>query len=300
LATATLDGEDSTVELVSAYAVAAGSTLAVLGGVVRRDTFADVQLNSVSDTSSNTWQTPTNTELTFGPNAFFAYAMNVAAATPMVTLSVNEATSVRISVALVEITGVSTTGVLDQVVTGERTTAGTSTATDATTTLDQADNLLLGVCTGSFGVPVNPSGWTNILPVTNGGAQQGALICYKVISSTDAQTLTVAHESSSDTEILMAVFKQAAAGATLQYKLQLRTDTFTSADTGITAYVWRNSGPDGVFAEKYTGLAGHATAGDLIITGVPSGVALGDTITGVVYSAAGDTSGFITGTVEAA
>jgi len=225
--------------------------------------------------------------------------MNVAAATPTVTLSVSESASVRISVALVEITGVLTAAAIDEIVTGELTSADTSTATSATGTLDQADNLLLGVCTGSFGIPVNPSGWTNILTAQNGGAVQGALICYKVIAATDAQTLTVAHESASDTEILMAVFKQAAAGAALQYKFQFDTSTMTSADTGITGYVWRNKAPDGGAAEKYESLAGDATAGDLIITAIPTGVLIGDSITGIFYNGT-DTSGLITGTVEEA
>lgn len=298
-ATATLDAEDSTVTLSLSSAVASGSTLVVIGGVVRRDTFADVQLSSVSDTSSNTWASVTNTETVYGPNAIFAYAQNVAAGSPTVTLSVSESASVRISFALIEIEGCLTSGVLDTIVTGELTAAGTSTATDATGTLTQADNLLIGVCTGSFGLPVNPSGWTSVLTAQNGGAVQGAQISYKVIAATTAQTFTVAHDSASDTESLMAVFKQAAAGATLQYKFQFDTSTMTSADTGITGYVWRNKAPDGGAAEKYESLAGDATAGDLIVSGVPVDVVLGDSITGIFYNGT-DTSGLITGTVEEA
>jgi hypothetical protein len=128
---------------------------------------------------------------------------------------------------------------------------------------------------------------------------QGVQISYKVIAATDAQTLTVAHDSASDTEILMAVFKQAAAGAALQYKFQFDTSTMTSADTGITGYVWRNKAPDGGAAEKYESLEGDATDGDLLITAIPAGVLIGDSITGIFYNGT-DTSGLISGTVEAA
>ena len=100
---------------------------------------------------------------------------------------------------------------------------------------------------------------------------------------------------------VLYVLKQAAAASGPRYEFSLRSDTFTSADTDLEVFVWRNGSPHTVLAERYTGQAGDATAGLLKVTsGLPVDVDVADTIIGLVRQTGGtgDTSGIITGSVE--
>lgn len=295
---ATLSGEGGTTTIALNSAVAAGSTLVVVGAVAEYPVSQSVLLSSVNDTSTNTWGTPSNVRTTgaYLPNVFGCVAENVAAGSPTVTLNWDSASGVRPSFVLYEISGPVTASGVDKTVTGTSTSA-LSVSTSATGTLTQANNLAILVAGGWFEWPTNPSGWTSALTVKN-GTYIGCQVSHKNVSTTTSITGTVDYEVSASAAALMYVIKEAAT-ATLQYKFQLKASTFTSADTGITGYVWRNSGPDGVFAEKYEGLGGDATAGNLIITGIPAGASVSDTITGVFYNST-DTSGLISGTVEEA
>lgn len=297
--TGVVTGEDSTVEIAPDSAVLAGSALVLIGaGVYADGSLPTPRLSSVSDTGSNTWANVTNARGagSYSPNVYCAVAQNVGAGTPTVTGSFDSSSGNKISWALLEVTGVLTSGAVDEIVASITTVSSTSSSAGPTGTLDQANNLLILVAGGWFGVPTNPSGWTSVLSQQN-GVNVGAQISHRVIATTDPQTGTVPHEATSGASALMVVLKEAAAGGALRYKFQLDPAAFTSGDTGITGYVWRNSGPDGTLAEKYEGLAGDATAGDLLITSVPVGVQIGDTITGVFFNSS-DTSGIITGSVE--
>jgi len=282
--------------------VLAGSTLALVGVGRNSSSGETVVLSSATDSRGNTWQTPANVQLagSYTPNAFGALAYNVAAGATTVTASVNQSANAAISWALLEITGAPTSAALDKTAVGEGTSdSAGSVSTASTGTLSQADNLAIIVAGGYFGVPQNPSGWTSVLSQQNGAAV-GAQISYKTVAATTAITGTVAHETGANTSLtsaLLLVIKQATT-SNLRYKFLLNSSTLTSADTAITGYVWRNGSPDTVLAEKYTGLAGSSTAGTLYITGVPSGAAVTDTVTGSFFNATDESSPFITGTVE--
>lgn len=297
LKTLTVTGEDGTVTVAPDGAVAAGSTLVVMGVAIRSDTYTATLVNSVADTQSNAWGTPVNV-LAGGAgqaNPFACIAHNVAAGSPTVTLNLSQAVSNRVSAVLFEISGGATSASVDKTVNGT-SSAATSTSTSATGTLTQANNLALLTCGGGIGTPSNPSGWVSALTQVNGvGGMIGCQVSYKSITTTDSITGTVVHEAGNGAA-LMLVIKEAA-GAALRYKFLLDPGTLTDADTGITGYVWRNKNPEEGAAEKYTGLEGSATAGTLYIP-APDGASTGDTIVGAFLNGSDGSRPFAAGTVE--
>lgn len=297
--------EDASAAGTFATNVAAGSLLVVVGVGVQDGTFLGTQLSSVTDNRGNTWTTPVNFNGgdAYSPTVWFAYAMNAAAGSTTVTVNLSTSSSNRLSALVFEVTGAATTGALDSYVTGSDATTGSVVSTSATATLAQANNLVVLIGGGYMGTPSTTSGYTAHATNSNGtNNQTGFIAMTKVTAATTAQTGSVAHTSvTARRQAMLMVFKEAAGGGTSRrYKFQFDSGTFTSADTGITGYVWRNGDPDQLVAEKYTSLSGDATAGTLLITsasGVPQTAAVTDTIKGVFYNGS-DTSGLVTGTVE--
>ena len=295
--------QTNTITITPASAVAAGSTLVLVGGARDTNTGQTVLLNSVSDTSSNTWGSPTNVRLStsWDPNAFLAIAENVASGTPTLTATFNRNGYNSVTWSLFEIEKVVTSSGADKTVTGTATGTTGTISTSATGALTQTDNLVILVVSGYTITWDNPAGWSIAINKSNEGTMIGTIIAYKTVAATDSITGTVTHAScAAETSAIMVVLKAAAAGATLQYKFQLNPSTFTSADTGITGYVWRNGNPDEVLAEKYTGLKGDATDGDLIITGIPVAAEVTDTILGSFYNGTDGSRPLVAGTVEEA
>lgn len=295
--TGVLSAEDTSAVITFDSNVSAGSTLVLVGVSVDSASSLSTLLSSVSDTQTNEWIGVTNARASnvYAPNAFAAYTINASAGSTTITAALNDGTANAISWAAFEIGGVPTSGSIDVVVTG--TASGTTeTSTTATGTLDQAANIAILAGGGWCGTPNTVSGWTNVLSQPNTGTQIGAQIAYRTLASTASIVGTVTHEAASQTSAVMVIVKEATGGS-LRYKFTFDSSTFTSADTGITGFVWRNKTPEIGAAEKYTDLAGDASAGILYITDIPSGVEIGDTLYGIFYNAT-DTSGIITGVVE--
>lgn len=291
-------GEDGTVTVAPDSAVAAGSTLVLIGVAIHNDTYNATLLTSASDTQSNTWGTPVNVLAgsAWQANPFACVAESVAAGSPTITLNLSYASTNLVSAALFEIAGQVPSGIVDKSVSGTSTSA-TSTSTAASGTLTQANNLAILCCGGGIGIPENPSGWINAVNQANGvGGMIGCQISYRGLTTTDSVTGTVVHEAGNGAA-LMLILKEAAAGAALRYKFLLDPGAFTSADTDVTAYVWRNRNPEDGAAEKYTGLAGSATAGTLYIP-APEGASTGDTIIGAFLNDTDGSRPFAPGIVE--
>lgn len=301
----------NTYEVTPNAAFTAGSTVVVIGGATRHATSQGAVLTGVADNSgSNTWGAPENTRASdsYNPNGFVCVAQNVAAGTPTITLTFDAVNGNRISGVLYEIIGAPSSAAVEEILEGVGTGAYTTT-TNTSGTLSQADNLVIGMGTGWFGDPAGTAGYTATLDQTNGiNSYLGCWVGHKTIAETTPLSYTQSHPETavSNTSVIAIIIKQAAAGASYRYKFKLRSDTFTSADTNVNLYVWRNSGPDGVLAEAYTGLTGDATAGDLVVPSAtiaaayPSAVVAGtDTITGIAWVTGGNTTGLMTGTVEA-
>ncbi|MCC6567028.1 MAG: hypothetical protein IT298_14815 [Chloroflexi bacterium] len=292
-----LTGEDGDTAVSFDSAVLSGSMLVVIGAGYDVNIDDALLLSSVS--GGGTWGSVTNarTASSWAPNAFAAVAHNVSAGSPTVTLAWNAATNNNVSCVLMELTKVATSSAIDKSVTG--TSASTSISTSATGTLTQTHNLAILCAGGWIGTPSNPSGWVSDLTQTNGMPSVGCQVSHKNVTATDSITGTVTFSDSGVSSALLLIIKSAVAGSGYKYKFMLNDATFTSADTGITGYVWRNGDPDTVMAEKYTGLAGDATAGVLYITsGLPATVSGGDTIVGSFYNSADGSRPFVTGTVE--
>jgi hypothetical protein len=300
----------NTLSITPSAALTAGSTLVVIGGAVQNDTSDSALLNSVADNASNTWGTPENTRSAsaYAPNGFAAVAQNVASGTPTITLTFNANASNRVSGVLYEVIGAPSSSALEVILKGIGTGAYT-TATTASSTLSQADNLVIGCGSGWIGNPADTAGYTAVLDQTNGASGYlGAWVGHKTVATTAAVTYTQAHPDVATTgsNAMAVIIKQAAAGDSYKYKFKLRSDTFTSAVTSVNLLVWRNSGPTGVYAEEYTGLAGDAVAGDLVVSSAAiaaaypgANVASTDTITGIAWVAGGNSTGIMTGAVEA-
>lgn len=285
----------------------AGSTLVLVGGGVYQDGSDTIPyLSSVSDTASNVWENISNARpnTNYFPTAFAATASNIAAGSPTISVNftryLNTTPLHKYSYVLFEIAGAPSSSAIDLPITTESFAGGVSSVdVGPTQTLNQADNLVIGCVAGWVGNPANPAGWTEVTSDSN-GTYLGLQVSYKTISVTDPQTFSVTFDVvSSGSAGVVVVVREAAVG-TLRYKFLLRSSEFTSSDTGITGYVWRNSGPDGVFAEKYENLSGDATAGVLYITDIPNTVQLGDSIIGSFYNSTDGSRPFVAGTVEVA
>lgn len=279
--------------------VTAGSLLVISGSYYISGGVSS-SLLSVADTQTNTWGNINN----FRPDGvaliFSAMAHNVASGDTTITATfTSHANSRRISWAAFEITGAKTSDALEKQVTNTSPVSSTSTSV-TTGTLAQTDNLLLfnhGTWTNSSGGA--PSGWSSHLTHANGvDGYIGAQISSLKVTSVSTLTPTVTHSLTGTTNGAQVLVIQATTAGALRYKFQLNPATFTSADTDLTVYVWRNGAPDSVLAEKYTGLSGDATiAGDLYITSPPVGATVNDSITGAIYNGT-DFCMFVTGVVE--
>jgi hypothetical protein len=293
--------DSATVTVALDNPIAAGSTLVLMGAAEERLGYDTALLSSVS--GGGTWGTATNvrTAGAYTPNAFGAVALNVSAGSPTVTLTMNVATQTTVIGVLLEIEGVPTTGVVDKTLTKTGPTSGGTITFDSTGGLTQADNIVLMCVGGYIGDPTNPSGWTSHMLHNNGTESLlGCIVTSRVVSSTDAITASMVGTGTVGYSGVLYVLKQDVSGGP-RYEFNLRTDTFTSADTDLEVFVWRNGSPHTVLAERYTGQAGDATAGLLKITsGVPGTADPADTVIGLVRQTGGtgDTSGIITGSVE--
>jgi len=305
---------------MSLTGVAANSALLLVGSMVMKDGWPYAFATSVS--GGGTWSTPVHFncgvfEGTFNTSArqVYAIAENVSAGDKTITVSVNGVGSltgspsplsvastngVQYRLALIEISDARGSSAIDKVVTAVVNT-GTTTSLD-TGALTQTDNIQIwthGTYVSYSGVP---SGFTSLMTASNpSDSIHGTVIAHRKVTSAASTTVSQTHGTAATAVGGQLIVIRAAevTGATYRYKFLLDSTQFTSADTGLEVHVWRNGEPYTTLAERYTGLAGNATAGTLYVTGVPENVALTDTIKAKVFNTADASIGYITGTVEA-
>lgn len=302
-------GEDGSWQIVATGAVAAGSTLVLVGGAFTGGGQA-ARITAVSDTSSNTWSNLTNSTGSgeYSPNAILAVAANVTAGTPTVTITSDMSTDCRPNLILLEVTNVETSSVVDVIVQGQGDGVAYSVTSDSTGPLSQTDYIAIVTAAGWFGDPDNPTTggtWTERLSIENGSGAGllGTQVSTRVVTgSTSAISVTVPTPDAATTNsycILLILKAKSTTSTSLRYKFVLDDSVFTSADTSITGFVWRGGTPDAVLAQRFTGLAGDASAGILYITtDIPAAAATTDVLYGIFYNGT-DTSGLIGGVVEA-
>lgn len=288
---------NSPVSIAFDSSVLAGSLLVVAGGAVANDAYDYCNLSGVTDTRSNTWQSPINEQGSGSASVFVGYAMNVAAGATTLSVALSSATNNRYSIVAYEVTGAMTTSALNLSVVGSSTANATTVSTATSATLAQAENFTVLVGAGAFGDPSNTAGYTEDLSIANGGTKIGTQIMSRITNATTALTGTVTHELTTNRRsAILAVFKQAAAVASYEYEFDFDPAKFTDADTDIVGYVWRNGTPATVLAEVYTGLAGDAVAGKLIFPAPPQ-ARVTDTVSAVFYNA-DDGSSYVSGIVK--
>lgn len=304
LATVALSGKTKTADITAGSAVTAGALLTLVGVSANPGLSTVPRLVSVADTVSNTWGDVTNAiagdDWWTPPNAFGAIAHNVNAGTPTVTATFYDNSNDRnqYSMALLEITDAPTSDALE-IAKSTYNNIGSPLVVPATGVLSQPANMLVAVYGGWIGTPNNPAGWSSDFNQVNGiGGAIGCQVSHKLIDTTASQSVTFTGDGTTHAAALVFVIKKKLESA-LRYKFQLDPDVFTSAASGIIGEVWRNATPNSGLSERYTGLTGAVTDGDLYITPIPSAASVSDTIYGIFYNDT-STSGLIQGTVEVA
>lgn len=300
-------GLGSTWTLTATGAVAAGSTLVLAGGAATGGA-QSVRITAITDTSGNTWSTLTNTTAAaaYSPNAIVAVAQNVAAGTPVLTITNNMTTDTRPNLVLLEVTNVPTTAVVDAIVTGQGDGVSFSITSNGTGVLTQTDFVAIAVGAGWIGDPSNPTApttWTEHMSIANGSGAGliGTQVSSRVFTGSNTSisvTIPTPDVATTNGYCILLVLKAKNAGINIRYKFILDSAVFTSATTNITGFIWRNGTPDAVLAQRFTGLSGSATSGVLYITAnLPTGVSVSDTLYGNFYTST-NTSGIIGGVVE--
>lgn len=295
--------EDGSVSFAFDSNVTAGSTIVVVGGGANEDYDGTTpKITSISDNRGNAYGAITTRQFSaYSPALSFVCAGDAEAGATTFTIGLESDANNTVTFVAIEI-GDSAASPLDKIVSAA-TNDSVSASYSAPTTgaLTQADNVLILVGLGWCGY-WTASGWTTLYSRNNGvSSQMGMYVGYRIVNSADAVVGTLGHSvGAAARNILVAAIKAGSGGSsTLCYRFELDATKFTSADTGITGFVWRNLNPDQGAAQRFTGLSGDATAGKLTIPSgsLPGGVALGDTIYGIFYNGA-DTSGIVQGSVE--
>lgn len=174
-----------------------------------------------------------------------------------------------------------------------------SSVTSTTATLSPTQLAFSGFASFASGVG-SPTGWDALASNANGTNGVHAFGAAKRLIDTSAAAQAVWTYTTS-TNGAAATIASYALETTGTYKLKFEFDSsvFTSADTSIEGYVWFDQDPDDGAGTYYSGLSGDATAGTLYITtGVPVTVGLSTVVKGIFFNAT-DTSGLVTGAVEA-
>ncbi|MCZ8339622.1 MAG: hypothetical protein O9345_15970 [Burkholderiaceae bacterium] len=317
----TLTSQASPLSLTFDSPVIAGSTIVITGTAIASTDQAALIGNP---SGAGTFERSDNVRASgdFAPNVFGAVLRNVAAGSPTLSVpfTVNgaAATNFRFSGVIMEIEGAATAATVVDTTASPRTgtaTGTTSTATTAATgTLSQADSLIVLTGGGWGGVWGTPSTYTSRMPQSN-GTFIGSSVSTLKVAATTSLSLSVPHTADSATAVLGYVIKGSPA-ASFKYVFEFPasgTDSLPSSEGSIEALVWRNVEPFSAnrTPEYYSGLTADSGTkpGDTttrllqITTGLPSGVALSDTLRGTFRKSGGTTKGsvaVIVGTVQSA
>lgn len=300
-----VSGEDDTVVVTPDWTVAAGNCLVLIAGAIKSDTSDTTLCTGVAN--GGTWTTPDNvlTGSEYAPNAFVALCPNASSGTPNVTMTLDNSTSNQVTGVLQEWSGVPTSSVeiLTSPVIGTNS-GGTSTQVTDTGPLSTTQGVAIFGCFGwggIFNTPTDFTGSESPLPQQNGvDGYLGGHVAYRPLTSADASGFigSFPHQTSAGTAGIMVLLRDNVTTPTI--RLSLDPSKLTSADTGITAFVYVNGWPDTVLAYRITGLAGDATAGRLDITpsatNFPPNLRAGDSVR-VMLSNGTDTSGLIPATL---
>lgn len=133
-----------------------------------------------------------------------------------VTLAGNYNSGNYIALYLVEVSGLVTTGVLDQSATGTTAFPGTSTSVGPTSATDTADELVMAVISfestdSNLNITL-PTGYTAIGVEQSSVGKAAIEACYKLVSATGTQSATWNHDGTANTGAVLATFRAATGG----------------------------------------------------------------------------------------
>jgi hypothetical protein len=300
-----LSSQTDSVSIVTDFSATAGNCLVIVGGAIKSDTSDTALATAVS--GGGTWTTPDNvlTGSEYAPNAFTAHCPNASGGALTVTLTLDTTSSNQVTGVVQEWDEMPTSSVeiLTNPATGTNS-GGTSTQVSDTGALSTTQGVAIFGCFGWGGIFTTPSGWTGAespLPQQNGvDGYLGGHVAYRNLTTADAPGFIASfpHQTSAGTAGIMVLLRDNVTTPTI--RVLLDPAKFTSADTGITAFVYVNGWPDTVLAYRITGLVGDATAGRLDITpsatNFPPNLRTGDSVR-VMISNGTDTSGLLPATL---
>lgn len=177
------------------------------------------RFTSVADNKSNTYTQNASSPLTFSSvrEVRHHYALNITGgASHTVTLTMTAGTDCTFYVS--EFSGIATASAFDKSA-AQAQVAVTALSSGVTATRTQADEVLIGVCSGtesvnwvsvtagaSFAIPTNGS-------VTSNAVQPPSAVEYQIVSSTGTTAATFTTGASDSTGTIIGTFKAAAAAA---------------------------------------------------------------------------------------
>lgn len=284
--------------------IPAGASVVIVGGSVVSDYSANCYPSSVASSPSHGGGWTINERQPASgvqPSSWVVYAENLAGGDYTVTVTMNQGVegtpSNRVSaVAFIVLDCLTSSGVV--IYEGVDTSNGSSSSL-TTGTLAQTHNLLIGVATGAFGDPSNPTGWTQYLDQPNGGTKVGTLIATKATDATTAVAFTVPHDTISDgrSRQLTIVCIKAKEASTRRYRFSFDPQKLNNSHGAHTVQVYRNVDPDTGLAEKFANITATA-GGDVICSPAAGGALLTDTVKCLVLGGTGGSVGLRAGVVE--
>lgn len=184
---------------------------------------------------------------------------------------------------------------------GVQTGGGISSlsVTSTTATLTAPQIAFSGLATFASGV-ASPTGWDSLASNINGtNSVHGFGAASKLITTDVAAQAVWTYTTNVNGAAATISTYTLTAGTTYKLTFTFDSSTLTSADTAIEGYVWFDQDPDDGAGTYFSGLAGDATAGKLYITtGLPATLTGSTVVKGIFFNGT-DTSGLVTGAVEA-
>lgn len=282
---------------VSLLSVPSGADLFVAVAVLNDGVSSGELVSAVTSVPSLTW-TLTDatdgkelraTDDTGGRMGVYLYtARNSALQTVTATPTLVAASGNRVVAAMVEMTGMLSSGMPDKAASASVATAASSITAGPTATLAQADQTALAVIAGRWWYTFNsagsggdpPSGWTKAFG-TNDNTKFPFQVAYREVAATTALSAAwdVPASQGDGGVAIVGTFREST--TTLRTRITFKSASGINGVSGLTAKVWRGDS-DTNYSATYTGLTAEAS-GDTLFCSAPAGAVAADVVNVVVY-----------------
>jgi hypothetical protein len=264
------------------------------------------RIDGLTDSKGQTWTRRASVQNTSTSNRAWVYiyeCLNVGAGSTTITLDCTlEDDNNFVSWDVAEFSGVATSSTHDQVATTQVAPSAATATVGPTSTLAQADELVVVIAAGKWywqfnGSGAAPSTYT-LDNITNDSTYIAMQTAHKIVSATTAVSATWTFPEDQSVNdggaFALVTYKAATASSTLRVKGVFESSI--NSDSGITMLVWTGS-PTATYATEYTGLTAESSGGIVYASPAPAGTSAGDSVNLIAWNS-NDTSGLIAGVVE--